>query len=184
MGRKSQKRSKSGRSNKAVYQGAAKKRSAGTLDRKKVLVISTIAVVIVAASIVSCDYLKKGGNSGGANTASGQEVTLPSGLKYVDEVVGDGPSPTPGQRVTVNYRGTLENGTEFDSSYSRNQPFEFPIGEHKVINGWDEGVMTMKVGGKRKLIIPPDLGYGPRGMPPKIPGNSTLIFEVQLLGVK
>ncbi|HEY6331223.1 MAG TPA: FKBP-type peptidyl-prolyl cis-trans isomerase [Blastocatellia bacterium] len=141
-------------------------------------------VVGTVIGISSCRDSGSGGNSSGANSAPGQEVTLPSGLKYVDEVVGTGPSPTNGQSVTVDYRGTLENGTEFDSSYSRHQPFVFQIGQGRVIKGWDEGVLTMKVGGKRKLIVPPDLGYGPRGMPPKIPGNATLIFEVELHGVQ
>ena len=106
-----------------------------------------------------------------------------SGLKYVDEVVGTGESPSPGRIVRVHYTGRLENGTKFDSSVDRGQPFEFPIGVGAVIKGWDEGVMTMKVGGKRKLIVPPDLGYGADGVGP-IPPNSTLIFEVELLGVR
>ena len=107
----------------------------------------------------------------------------PSGLQYIDLVVGDGESPKPGQQVKVHYTGTLENGTKFDSSVDRNQAFEFQIGMGRVIKGWDEGVMTMKVGGKRKLVIPAELGYGSRGIGP-IPPNATLIFDVELLGVK
>jgi peptidylprolyl isomerase len=104
-------------------------------------------------------------------------------LKYVDEVVGTGESPSPGRTVIVHYTGRLENGTKFDSSLDRGQPLEFPIGRGRVIKGWDEGVMTMKVGGKRKLTIPPELGYGSHALP-GIPPNSTLIFEVELLGVR
>lgn len=112
------------------------------------------------------------------------EVTTSSGLKYVDLVEGAGASPTPGQMVTVHYTGTLEDGKKFDSSVDRGQPFVFQIGMGRVIKGWDEGVMTMKIGGKRKLIIPPQLGYGARGAGSVIPPNATLIFEVELLGVK
>lgn len=115
---------------------------------------------------------------------SGNEITTASGLKYVDLVEGTGASPQTGQTVSVNYVGTLENGTKFDSSYDRNTPFQFILGTGSVIKGWDEGLKSMKVGGNRKLIIPPALGYGTRGSPPKIPGNSTLIFEVELLSVK
>lgn len=113
-----------------------------------------------------------------------QQMTTASGLKYVDLVVGTGESPRPGQMVTVHYTGTLENGRKFDSSVDRGQPYTFQIGVGRVIKGWDEGVMTMKIGGKRKLIIPPDLGYGERGSPPVIPPSATLIFNVELLGVK
>jgi FKBP-type peptidyl-prolyl cis-trans isomerase len=98
--------------------------------------------------------------------------------------VGTGESPSPGKIVKVHYTGWLENGAKFDSSADHGQPLEFPIGVGRVIKGWDEGLMTMKVGGKRKLIIPPDLGYGARGAGPMIPPNSTLIFEVELLGVR
>jgi peptidylprolyl isomerase len=112
-------------------------------------------------------------------------VTTASGLQYVDRVVGTGESPKVGQQVTVHYTGTFEDGREFDSSHGRGQPFTFPIGVGKVIRGWDEGVITMKVGGKRKLIIPPHLGYGQRGAGGgAIPPNTTLIFEVELLGVQ
>ena len=120
----------------------------------------------------------------GCSSNGDNEVTTPSGLKYIDEVVGTGPSPQKDQQVTVHYVGTLEDGKKFDSSRDRNQPFTFTIGVGQVIKGWDEGVMSMKVGGKRKLIIPPDLGYGSRGAPPVIPPNATLTFEVELLSVK
>ncbi|WP_320664975.1 FKBP-type peptidyl-prolyl cis-trans isomerase [Prochlorococcus sp. MIT 1223] len=104
-----------------------------------------------------------------------------SGLKFSELEVGSGSEASAGKNVSVNYRGTLENGKEFDSSYGRS-PFTFPLGAGQVIKGWDEGVSGMKVGGKRKLIIPPELGYGSRGIGP-IPANSTLIFEVELLEV-
>lgn len=116
--------------------------------------------------------------------AGGMKVnSTPSGLQYIDIVEGTGESPKTGQQVKVHYTGTLEDGTKFDSSVDRGQPFEFPIGVGRVIKGWDEGVMSMKVGGKRKLVIPAELGYGSRGIGP-IPPNSTLIFDVELLGVK
>jgi len=111
-----------------------------------------------------------------------QVVTL-SGLKYVDEVVGSGDSPTKGKKVRVHYTGRLTDGKKFDSSVDRGQPFEFVIGVGQVIKGWDEGVATMKVGGKRQLIIPADLGYGARGAGGAIPPNAELIFDVELLGV-
>ena len=110
-------------------------------------------------------------------------TTTASGLKYVDEHVGDGDAPSKGQKVTVHYTGTLSNGKKFDSSVDRKQPFQFTIGIGQVIKGWDEGVMSMRVGGKRRLIIPAELGYGARGAPPTIPANAELVFDVELLGV-
>jgi peptidylprolyl isomerase len=112
-----------------------------------------------------------------------ETVTTPSGLKYVDEQVGDGKSPEKGKRVTVHYTGTLTDGKKFDSSRDRGQPFKFVIGVGQVIAGWDEGVMSMKVGGRRKLIIPANLGYGARGAGGVIPPNAELHFDVELLGV-
>jgi FKBP-type peptidyl-prolyl cis-trans isomerase len=113
-----------------------------------------------------------------------QEVTTPSGLKYVDQVIGTGDLAVVGKTTTVHYTGWLTNGQKFDSSSDRGQPFSFPLGAGRVIKGWDEGVQGMKVGGKRKLTIPAELGYGSRGAGGVIPPNATLIFDVELLGVR
>ena len=107
-----------------------------------------------------------------------------SGLTITDLTLGEGAEAAAGQTVVVHYRGTLENGKQFDASYDRVTPFSFPLGAGRVIKGWDEGVQGMKVGGKRKLVIPPDLAYGSRGAGGVIPPDATLIFEVELLDVK
>lgn len=112
-----------------------------------------------------------------------ETVKTASGLEYVDEVVGDGASPTSGKPVTVHYTGTFPDGRKFDSSRDRSKPFVFTIGKGQVIKGWDEGVMTMKVGGRRILTVPPQLGYGAAGAGGAIPPNATLLFDVDLLGV-
>ena len=121
-------------------------------------------------------------NSLGGELSVAKERTTPSGLRITDLEVGNGAEAVAGQSVTVNYRGSLTNGKEFDSSYGRG-PFSFRLGGGQVIKGWDEGVAGMKVGGKRKLVIPPDLGYGSRGAGGVIPPDATLIFEVDLLKV-
>jgi peptidylprolyl isomerase len=118
----------------------------------------------------------------------GKPMTTASGLQIIDTKVGTGPTPKPGQICVVHYTGWLyqdgQKGKKFDSSVDRNDPLEFPVGQRKVIAGWDEGVASMKVGGKRTLIIPPELGYGARGAGGVIPPNATLIFDVELLGLK
>jgi peptidylprolyl isomerase len=142
---------------------------------------AALSVVLLVAATVAAS------TSCVAQTA-GKPVTTPSGLQIIDSTVGTGPSPTTGQICVMHYTGWLyENGAKgakFDSSLDRGKPFEFPIGTRRVIAGWDEGVATMKVGGKRTLIIPPALGYGERGAGGVIPPNATLIFDVELLDVK
>ena len=117
-------------------------------------------------------------------TMSATTTTTPSGLKYEEIKQGDGDVATAGKTVSVHYTGWLTNGKKFDSSKDRGQPFEFPLGGGRVIRGWDEGVQGMKVGGVRKLTIPPELGYGSRGAGGAIPPDSTLVFEVELLKVQ
>ena len=114
---------------------------------------------------------------------SGDVQETPSGLKYIVIEEGEGDKPAKGKKVKVHYTGKLEDGTVFDSSVKRGVPIEFTLGVGQVIKGWDEGIVDMKVGEKRQLIIPPDLGYGPNGYPPVIPPNSTLIFDVELVEV-
>jgi FKBP-type peptidyl-prolyl cis-trans isomerase len=121
-----------------------------------------------------------------ANNPSGGEAmtTTASGLQYLDEAVGRGQQAKAGDHVVVHYTGTLTDGRKFDSSRDRNKPFEFPLGAGTVIRGWDEGVAGMKVGGRRRLVIPADLGYGARGAGSVIPPNATLVFDVELIGIR
>ena len=140
-----------------------------------------LAIVIALAGVNAA-------HTPAAAQTAGVPVTTPSGLTIIDTKVGTGASPKTGQICVMHYTGWLyedgKKGAKFDSSVDRGQPFEFPIGAHRVIAGWDEGVATMKVGGKRTLIIPPSLGYGARGAGGVIPPNATLMFDVELLGVK
>ena len=141
----------------------------------KSLYISSLVVMLVLTFSLGV---------GGSMAENNQEVTTPSGLKYLDQVVGTGEVAVAGKTVSVHYTGWLENGKKFDSSVDRGQAFSFPLGAGRVIKGWDEGVQGMKVGGKRKLTIPSNLGYGPQGAGGAIPPNATLIFDVELLGVR
>jgi peptidylprolyl isomerase len=144
------------------------------------------SMVVVAVLTAMCSVSAMAGQEqAGAKgkTVAAKTVTTASGLKYADVKVGNGASPVKGKQVKVHYTGTLENGKKFDSSVDRNEPFTFVIGVGQVIPGWDEGVMGMKVGGKRKLIIPSKLGYGARGAGGDIPPNATLLFDVELLDV-
>lgn len=142
-------------------------------QKLRVGAIIVVAVLVLAA--VAYVITRRG--SPGAN-----EVTTASGLKYQDLRVGDGASPKMGQTVSVHYIGRLENGKEFNNSHTLGKPVDFKLGE--VIPGWNEGLQTMKVGGKRRLWIPSKLAYGPAGRPPLIPPNSNLDFEIELLGIK
>lgn len=123
-------------------------------------------------------------NTNAPTQVTGEPVTTKSGLKYWDIKKGTGETATEGKTVKVHYTGWLTNGTKFDSSVDRKEPFEFHLGAGDVIRGWDEGVAGMQVGGKRQLRIPPDLGYGNRGAGGVIPPGATLVFDVELLGVK
>lgn len=144
------------------------------------------AVVPMAAMVglsiaVAPAFSQWKGNTPIEATANQKVVKTPSGLQYYDIEPGKGPSPAPGSKVYVHYTGWLLNKQKFDSSLDRGQPFDFSLGQGMVIKGWDEGVASMRVGGKRRLVIPPDLAYGKRGAPGAIPPDSTLVFDVQLL---
>jgi len=145
---------------------------------------STLAAISLAVLTVSAVSMP---GTAMAQTP-GKAMTTASGLQIIDTKIGTGATPKPGQICVVHYTGWLyqdgQKGRKFDSSVDRNEPFDFPVGQHKVIAGWDEGVLSMKVGGKRTLIIPPALGYGARGAGGVIPPNATLMFDVELLDVK
>jgi FKBP-type peptidyl-prolyl cis-trans isomerase len=147
------------------------------------MILIRFACAVLALAIATAAPLL-----GRADAATNQVIEMPNGLKYTDTKTGDGAAATPGNKVSVHYTGWLYNngakGAKFDSSVDRGQPFQFTLGAHQVIAGWDEGVAGMKVGGKRTLIIPPELGYGARGAGGVIPPNATLMFDVELLGVQ
>jgi FKBP-type peptidyl-prolyl cis-trans isomerase len=147
------------------------------------MILIRFACAVLALAIAAAAPLL-----GRADAATNQVIEMPNGLKYTDTKTGDGAAATPGNKVSVHYTGWLYNngakGAKFDSSVDRGQPFHFTLGAHQVIAGWDEGVAGMKVGGKRTLIIPPELGYGARGAGGVIPPNATLMFDVELLGVQ
>ena len=146
-----------------------------------------IHLSVAAAALALVSLTAPSSIAWAADGVPGKMSELPSGLKYTDTTVGTGATASPGRKVTVHYTGWLynngEKGKKFDSSVDRGEPFEFPIGTRRVIAGWDEGVATMKVGGKRTLIIPPELAYGARGAGGVIPPNATLMFDVELLKV-
>lgn len=147
----------------------------------------TSCLLVLALLSVTASCSKGAPEPGEGEFTPGAGTPLPpppTKLDIVDEVVGTGAEAVVGSNVTVHYTGTLMNGVKFDSSRDKNKPFDFKLGAGSVIKGWDQGVVGMKVGGKRKLVIPPALGYGDKGSPPTIPGNAGLKFDVELLGVK
>jgi peptidylprolyl isomerase len=146
--------------------------------------VSLVAVTLALAVGTGAAFAATPAPSAPQTAKVGQKMTTPSGLEYVDETIGKGPVPVAGQHVTVHYVGTLQNGTKFDSSRDRGEPFTFQIGKGEVIKGWDEGVMSMHVGGRRNLPIPPQLAYGAAGAGGVIPPHATILFDVELLGVK
>ncbi len=166
----------------AQFTGSQPEAIASSLNRVEVVETATsltepVAQIAQAAADLAPDVTPE------AAMPAEELVTTDSGLQYVDVVEGTGAMPQPGQRVTVHYTGTLEDGTKFDSSRDRGRPFTFQIGVGQVIKGWDEGVGTMRVGGQRKLVIPAELGYGSRGAGGVIPPNATLLFDVELLRI-
>lgn len=152
---------------------------------KTVIVMLALALLAVASlAIAQTAPAKKSAPASGPTKVTGEPTKTASGLEYWDIKVGTGATAQTGQHVKVDYTGWLTNGKKFDSSVGTGKPFDFLLGAGQVIKGWDEGVVGMKVGGKRQLRIPPDLAYGAAGYPGAIPPNSTLIFDVQLVDVK
>ncbi len=145
------------------------------------MMIRVLAAVLLSASIAVAE----------PTTAAGipplpsviQWHATPSGMQYADIATGRGPNPTEGQVVVVHFTGWLDDGTKFDSTHDRKKPFGFPVGSGQVIKGWDEGVRTMQVGGKRRLVVPPQLAYGAKGVPGMVPANSRLTFDIELLRI-
>jgi FKBP-type peptidyl-prolyl cis-trans isomerase len=157
---------------------------AARIRRQRFLLGLAVILIVAVLGFLAFKAIYKPKPSATQSPGSGaNQVVTQSGLKYEDIVVGTGPAAKVGDTVSVHYTGTLEDGTKFDSSVDRGTPFEFTLGQGKVIPGWDEGIQGMQVGGKRKLTIPPDLGYGASGYPPVIPANATLIFDVELLSI-
>jgi peptidylprolyl isomerase len=157
---------------------------------KRVMLLLLFAALLFFSACKQSDVAPKGKspestmNDKTGAAGSDKMIKTPSGLQYEDLVPGSGASPSPGKKVVVHYTGWLTDGKKFDSSLDKNEPFTFVIGAGQVIPGWDEGVMTMKIGGKRRLVIPAALGYGAAGAGGVIPPNATLVFEVILLDVR
>jgi peptidylprolyl isomerase len=153
------------------------------VTERVIMILNRLARAAVALALIAAVA-----PLGRLDAATNQVTQMPNGLKYTDTKTGDGATAMAGQKVSVHYTGWLSDsgakGKKFDSSVDRGQPFQFTLGAHQVIVGWDEGVAGMKIGGKRTLIIPPELGYGARGAGGVIPPNATLIFDVELLGVQ
>jgi FKBP-type peptidyl-prolyl cis-trans isomerase len=153
----------------------------------KVVILAIALLALTALSLGQTTTKKKTTAkpaASGPTKVTGSPTKTASGLEYWNIKVGTGAVAETGKQVKVDYTGWLTNGKKFDSSVGTGQPFDFMLGASQVIKGWDEGVVGMKVGGKRQLRIPPDLAYGPAGHPPQIPANSTLIFDVRLVDVK
>lgn len=151
---------------------------------KKERIVSTVFGLMMVVSLLFLLAACGPTEGSGDEIEEGKVITTESGLRYEQIEKGEGPSPQAGDVVSVHYRGTLEDGTEFDSSYGRGEPIVFPLGQGRVIPGWEEGIPMMNEGGKARLTIPPDLAYGQRGAGEVIPPNATLIFEVELLEVR
>jgi peptidylprolyl isomerase len=157
------------------------------MNLAKSLVLGTFAVAL-SFGAASCSSTEKNSSSGSSTPAKETVITLPSGLQYVEYTLGSGPAATMGQTVSVNTTGRLTDSTIFwsnlDPKFGPVEPLDFQLGTNGIIQGWNEGINGMKVGGRRRLIIPPSLGYGANGRPPVIPPNATLVFDVELMAIK